>query len=114
MAIISPFRALRYNSAKIAPENVLTQPYDKITPAMQDRYYAASPYSLVRIILGKPDPADPDPLGVYNRAARDLRDWQSQGILCHDPEPGIYAYQQRFTIPGDPTNTSHTRTGFIA
>ncbi len=53
MADIIPFRALRYNPAKVSPGEVLTQPYDKITPAMQERYYAASPYNLVRVILGK-------------------------------------------------------------
>src|SRR3954451_11148714 len=114
MAIISPFRALRYDTAKVAPETVLTQPYDKISPAMQDRYYAASPYNLVRIILGKPDPADTDPLAIYNRAATNLRDWRSQGILRQDPERAIYAYHQRFVVPGDPSGTTHVRDGFIA
>jgi uncharacterized protein (DUF1015 family) len=114
MAIISPFRALRYDTSKVAPESVLTQPYDKISPQMQDRYYAASPYNLVRVILGKSDPADTDPLGVYNRAAGHLRDWRSQDILRQDPEPGIYAYQQRFVIPGDLTGATHVRDGFIA
>ena len=58
MAHIEPFRALRYDSTKLALAQVATQPYDKITPAMQDRYYAASPYNLVRIILGRREQAD--------------------------------------------------------
>ena len=53
MAIISPFRALRYDPERVPVQQVVTQPYDKITPAMQERYYQASPYNLVRIILGK-------------------------------------------------------------
>ncbi len=47
----------------------MTQPYDKITPAMQDKYYAASPYNLVQVILGKPQPGDNDQQNVYTRAA---------------------------------------------
>ncbi len=43
MADIHPFRALRYNLSKASPGEVLTQPYDKITPAMQDKYYANQP-----------------------------------------------------------------------
>ncbi|HZC25334.1 MAG TPA: DUF1015 family protein, partial [Candidatus Binatia bacterium] len=44
MADIRPFSALRYNLQRVSAPQVVTQPYDKITPAMQDRYYAASPY----------------------------------------------------------------------
>ena len=39
MAKIYPFRALRYDPAKVSVADVVTQPYDKISPAMQDRYY---------------------------------------------------------------------------
>ena len=34
-------------------ENLVTQPYDKISPEMQARYLALSPYNLVRVILGE-------------------------------------------------------------
>ena len=53
MADIFPFHALRYNSSRVSADEVMTQPYDKITPAMQDKYYQASPYNLVQVILGK-------------------------------------------------------------
>ena len=55
MARIYPFRALRYNPATVRLEDVVTQPYDKITPSMQQSYYQRSPYNLVRIILGLPE-----------------------------------------------------------
>ena len=35
MARLYPFRALRYDPARVNMEAVVTQPYDKITPAMQ-------------------------------------------------------------------------------
>ena len=50
---IYPFRALRYNTSKVALSDVVTQPYDKISPAMQQAYYEQSPYNLIRVILGK-------------------------------------------------------------
>jgi hypothetical protein len=31
MADIHPFRAYRYDTSRVAPQDVLTQPYDKIT-----------------------------------------------------------------------------------
>ena len=42
MAEIFPFRAYRYNAAIVDPAKVLTQPYDKITPVMAEKYAAAS------------------------------------------------------------------------
>ena len=52
MAEIRPFRAYRYDTNRVALKDVLTQPYDKITPEMQERYYAASPYNLIVIEKG--------------------------------------------------------------
>lgn len=92
----------------------MTQPYDKISREMQDRYYSASPNNLVRIILGKPEAGDNDSTNVYSRAAADFSAWREQGVLRRDPAPSIYAYQQQFKIPGDPSGSRHLRTGFIA
>ena len=98
MADILPFRALRYNLQQVTASQVVTQPYDKITPAMQERYYAASPYNLVRIILGH---REPDNTGdnVYTRAAAYSREWRAQGILQQDSLPSVYASSQTFTGP---------------
>jgi uncharacterized protein (DUF1015 family) len=114
MAKIHPFRALRYDPAKVSPAQVVTQPYDKISPAMQDRYYAASPYNLVRIILGKAEPGDDDRNNVYTRAAASLQHWWAEHVLVRDAEPSIYLYTQTFTVPGDPAETQLERRGFIA
>ena len=112
MADIHPFRALRYDPQQVSPSQVVTQPYDKITPALQDRYYAASPYNLVRIILGRRQENDNPANNVYSRAAANFDDWRQQGILRQDSLPSIYAYSQRFTLPNSTTELE--RRGFIA
>src|SRR5437763_12766911 len=112
MAHIEPFRALRYDPARVALADVVTQPYDKITPEMQDRYYAASPYNLVRIILGKQHAGGHPGENSYTRASEFFRDWRRQGIFFQDPQPSIYVYSQRFAIPGG--NKEAERQGFIA
>ena len=112
MAYITPFRALRYDSKRASPASVITQPYDKISPQMQEGYYAASPYNLVRLILGKRESGDDEKHNVYTRAADFFRDWRREGIFLQDAEPSIYAYSQQFTIPG--TNKRAERRGFIA
>lgn len=111
MADILPFRALRYDLDRVTANEVVTQPYDKITPAMQERYYAASPYNLVRIILGRREPTDNTAQSVYTRAASYAREWRAQGILRQDALPSIYAYSQTFKAP---SGDEFERRGFIA
>jgi uncharacterized protein (DUF1015 family) len=113
MARIYPFRAWRYNPSAVRLEDVVTQPYDKISPAMQQAYYQRSPYNLVRIILGLPELFD-DEHGenVYTRAARDFRAWREQDVLVQEKSPCIFAYAQRFKVPG--TQIVKERRGFIA
>jgi len=112
MAIVSPFRAWRYDPERAPLQQVVTQPYDKITPAMQERYYQASPYNLVRIILGKRLLGDGDAENVYTRAAASFQNWRETGVLRRDPEPSIYRYSQTFKLPG--TEIQAERRGFIA
>ncbi len=117
MAEIHPFRAVRYDPRRVSPAQVATQPYDKITPALQGRYYAASPYNLVRIILGRRQEIDSPEDNVYSRAAAYFRDWRQQGILRQDSLPSLYVYSQRFTLPDSAQEGSTTkleRRGFIA
>jgi len=112
MAEIYPFRALQYNQEKITDlATVVTQPYDKITPEMQERYYNASPYNFIRIIKGKASPEDTATNNVYTRAAAFFKQWQAEGALKPIDHPALFAYFQEYTIPG--TNERRMRKGFI-
>lgn len=113
MATIYPFRAWRYNPSAVRLGDVVTQPYDKISPAMQEAYYQRSPYNLVRIILGLPELFDAEGgENVYSRAARDFKAWREQSILVQEKDPCIFAYSQRFRVPG--SSEVKERRGFIA
>jgi uncharacterized protein (DUF1015 family) len=112
MAHIEPFRALRYDPTKVSIPQVVTQPYDKITPEMQDRYYAASPHNLVRVILGKEHANDHTGDDRYSRAAQSFREWRKQRIFLQEERPSLYLYVQRFTAPGG--SAEMERRGIIA
>ena len=112
MAEIFPFQAYRYNAARVEPAKVLTQPYDKITPAMAEQYAAASPYNLIPVEKGKALPGDAPGNNVYTRAARALEEWIRAGMIVRDASPSVYAYFQEYTVPG--TNDRRVRKGFIA
>jgi len=111
MAQVHPFRAFRYNPARAAFDRVLTQPYDKISAAMQEKYYAADPHNLITIEKGRVFPNDSPQNNVYTRAASALQDWIRSNIVVQDPAPSFYGYTQEYTVPG--TEGRRTRRGFI-
>src|SRR5215470_16335214 len=112
MAEIRPFAAFRYNTERVVLKDVLTQPYDKITPAMQEQYYAASPYNVISVEKGRTFPDDTLRNSVYTRAVAKVEDWIAQKVLVQDAAPAIYVYSQQFLAPG--THARRERTGFIA
>jgi len=111
MAQVFPFRAYRYNP-QIAPyERVLTQPYDKISPAMQEKYYAADVHNLIAVEKGRAFPTDSKDNSVYTRAASALKNWIDEKAVEQDSVPAFYAYTQEYLVPG--SNLKRTRRGFI-
>jgi uncharacterized protein (DUF1015 family) len=111
MAQVYPFRAFRYNPSRVSFDRVLTQPYDKISPAMQEKYYAAHSHNLIAVEKGRAYPGDGPQNNVYTRAAAALEDWIRSGVVFQDQMPGFYAYTQEYTVPG--TEERRTRCGFI-
>jgi uncharacterized protein (DUF1015 family) len=111
MAQVFPFRAFRYNPNAVSYERVLTQPYDKISPAMQERYYAADPHNLIVVEKGRANTNDSPENNVYTRAAASLKDWMAHHVILQDPTPAFYAYTQQYSVPG--TTFRRVRSGFI-
>ena len=110
MAQVYPFRAFRYNPKQAPFERVLTQPYDKISPAMQEKYYAADPHNLIAVEKGRGYPSDTLQNNVYTRSGAAIEDWIRSNIVVQDPAPSFYAYTQEYTVPG--TEERRTRRGF--
>jgi uncharacterized protein (DUF1015 family) len=110
MAEILPFRAIHYNAEAVGGlGKVVTQPYDKISPEMQARYYAASPYNLARLIRRRADAAETDP---YAAAAQQFADWIAARVLEADRSPALYPYSQAYEVPGA-SGVRKRRRGFI-
>jgi len=111
MAQVFPFRAFRYNPDVTSYERVLTQPYDKISPTMQEKYYAADPHNLIAVERGRAHSDDSPENNVYTRAAASLKDWIAQKVIQQDPAPAFYAYSQEYNVPG--LALRRLRNGFI-
>jgi len=100
---IKPFKAIRYTKKAGDPKNLITQPYDKIDPALQREYYGKSAYNYCRLIL-------PIENNKYETAQQRIRKWLSEGILSKDEEPAFFVSRQEFQLNGK----TCTRTGLIA
>src|SRR5437879_9137203 len=111
MAQVCPSRAFRYDRKRAPFDRVLTQPYDKISQGMQEKYYAADPHSLIAVEKGRAYPSDTPQNNVYTRAAAAIQDWIRTNIVVQDPTPSFYAYTQEYTVPD--TEERRTRRGFI-
>ena len=90
MSEIKAFKGLRYKSEKLNLEEVITEPYDRITPTMQEDYYRRNPYNVVRIILGKDDDPEHPEKDKYKRANIYLDKWESEGLLIRENQNALY------------------------
>ena len=89
MAVVKPFRALRYDEATAGPlETLVAPPYDVISPEQREQLRAASPYNVVHLTL--PDSEE--------QAARDLEDWRANGVLVEEA-PAVWALEQEYVGP---------------
>jgi uncharacterized protein (DUF1015 family) len=98
---VHPFRALHYDPRKVTDVGLcLSQPYDVITPALQERYYRQSPYNVVRLILNRDEPGDGETRNRYTRARDQLAKWRAEGVLRRTDRPCFWIYEQEFELPG--------------
>jgi uncharacterized protein (DUF1015 family) len=111
MPDIQAFRGIRYDLGHVgAFGNVVAPPYDVIGPDYQKRLYERHPANVVRLILNREEPGDDDQNNKYRRAARFLKNWQSEGVLFTEGDPAIYVYHQQFDYSG----RTYVRRGFMA
>jgi uncharacterized protein (DUF1015 family) len=101
MAVVKPFRALRYDESVAGPlETLVAPPYDVISPEQRTELAARSEHNVVRLTL--PDSED--------EAARLFAAWQAEGALVPD-EPTVWIVSQDYV---GPDGVARTRTGIVA
>lgn len=94
MAIIKPFRALRYTDQAGKIAELTCPPYDIISEEQRKAYLDENPKNVIRLELPKGE----DP---YGEAGRTLDTWLKDGILREDTQPGIYIYEEEFKAYGE-------------
>ncbi len=111
MPTIQAFRGLRYDLGHVGSlSDVVTPPYDVISPVFQDELYKKHPANFIRLELNRQEPGDGETSNKYTRAAKFLKNWRQEGLLQLDPDPALYVYHQTFQHGGREV----TRRGFMS
>jgi len=95
MAIIKPFKGLRYSDNAGDLEQLCCPPYDIINDNEREKLIDTNDYNIIR--LEKPEQT---PEG-YKDAAKTLAEWLKEGILRDDEADCIYAYEFSFFDSGN-------------
>jgi uncharacterized protein (DUF1015 family) len=102
VALVKPFRALRYDAGAAGPlDTLVAPPYDVISPAELERYVAANAYNVVRLIR----PHEPA------LAAERYRSWVAEGVLVREPRPAVWRLEEEYV---GPDGVRRTRHGLVA
>jgi uncharacterized protein (DUF1015 family) len=110
MAVTKAFRGVRYNPERIDDLSlVISQPYDRVRHGLQEKYYAQSDHTIVKIIKGRELETDSDDDNVYTRARDYLGAWLDEGVLMREDIPALYVLHQTFTLPD---GQKYTRKAF--
>jgi uncharacterized protein (DUF1015 family) len=111
MANVLPFQGIQYNPEFIGNfGDVTTPPYDVISDKQRDDFYEHHPNNIIRLILGKPSPADTEKDNPHTRAAACYRKWLAEGIFVRRKTPALYLSAVDFSAEGQ----GFTRYGLIA
>jgi uncharacterized protein (DUF1015 family) len=94
---VRPFRALRYDPARVDLAQVLVPPYDVISAADRARLYDRSEHSAIRLELTREvsDEAGTD----YGWVRETLDAWREAKVLIQEERPAFYGLRTRFTTP---------------
>jgi uncharacterized protein (DUF1015 family) len=102
VAVVKPFRALRYDERRVGTlDALIAPPYDVISAEERERYAARSPYNVVHLTL--PDDE--------SEAARSLAEWEQDGVLARDEQPSLWWLAQDYT---GPDGVDRRRDGLVA
>jgi len=109
MTDVRPFRALRYDPARVDLSRVIVPPYDVVAAEDRAAFFERDPYNAIRLELTR-DVAE-EATTDYRHVRATLDDWIAQQVLLRDAEPALYPLRQSFSAPG---GTRVAREGFFA
>ncbi|MCI5182665.1 MAG: DUF1015 domain-containing protein, partial [Candidatus Electrothrix sp. AW1] len=112
MAVVAPFRGVRYNPEKIEQlEDVVTPPYDVISTEDEKKLLQKNPYSMINLDLRNISQGTTKDDGRYQQACERFQSWQRENVLVQDEQPVIYLYYIDYNHPN---GSRLTRKGIVS
>ena len=100
MSLVSPFVGLLFDGSIVGSHDlVTTPPYDVISDDERRHYLDASPYNVIRLVLGRTEPARAGRSTSIGRRRPSSRRGAS-GCARPDRAPVFYPYEMRFSLHG--------------
>jgi uncharacterized protein (DUF1015 family) len=111
VALVRPFRAIRYTRPTGSDITALTAPpYDVVPPEMREDLLGRDAHNVVALELPEGAVDRSAPGNRYETGGARWRAWLAEGILAADAEPAVYVLEQRYSR-GD---RDIARRGFVA
>ena len=112
MAVVTPFKGVRFNPEKITNlEDVLTPPYDVIDEAEGDAFLKKNPYNMIQLDLRNTGQSASADTSRFKEAHARFDSWQEEQILISDQQPAIYLYFIEYLHP---SGKKLTRKGLVS
>lgn len=100
MAVVMPFRGLRFSPDKVANlDEVISPPYDVINAQAADELLAKSPYNMLHLDLRCPAAGEQAPEDRHGEAARRYAAWLAEGAIRQDDQPALYLSHVEYVHP---------------
>jgi len=99
MALIRPFRGLRFAAESGPLSDLVAPPYDVLSPAQREELADKSEFNVVHLTLPEQKDDDRSKFVKYARAAAALSQWRRANIVKLEDGPVFYRYTQRFDVP---------------
>ena len=94
MAVVKPFKGLRFQKSAGPIEELVCPPYDIISEEERKSFLETNPHNVIRLELPK------EGEDVYKHAADVLKDWLKEGIVATEDSDKFYIYEEEFEVDG--------------
>ena len=94
MAVVLPFKGVRFSQSAGNIADLVCPPYDIISEEQREQFLKTNPHNVIRLELPR-EGAD-----VYDTAAKTLQEWEKGGILQTEEKESFYIYEESFTVNG--------------
>ncbi len=98
MAVVKPFKGLRFQKSAGPIEELVCPPYDIISEEQRKAFLATNEHNVIRLEL----PKEGD--DIYKKAGEVLNSWLENDVVATEAEDKFYIYEEEFVIDGTKKN----------